>query len=103
MTHTVMTFIDKVKPEAVDSLGKLLDQIGLDPETNSLVPFRRLTRVHFASFVLHQSADYGAYLIFENNFDGGVNDYLPDLYAHAAAGLHQIYSCCQEYNVASAN
>ena len=102
MTHTVMTFVAKVKPDSVQVLGNLLEQIGADPENNSLVPFRSLKSLHFASFVLHQSADYGAYLIFENNFDGTLDDFLPDLYSKASAGLHQIYSCCQGYTVSNA-
>jgi hypothetical protein len=97
MTQTILTFITKVKPEYVNDLSKLLDQIGKNPEANALVPFRSLKRIHFASLVLHQSPTYGAYLIFENNFDGTLDDYLPDLYSKAANGLHQIYRCCQDY------
>jgi hypothetical protein len=97
MTQTILTFITKVKPEYVNDLSKLLDQIGKNPEANALLPFRSLKRVHFASLVLHQSPTYGAYLIFENNFDGVLDDYLPDLYSQAANGLHQIYRCCQDY------
>jgi hypothetical protein len=98
MTQTILTFITKVNPEYVNDLCRLLDQIGKDPEANALVPFRSLKRVHFASLVLHQSPQYGAYLIFENNFDGVLDDYLPDLYSQAANGLHQIYSCCRDYS-----
>jgi hypothetical protein len=103
MTHTILTFITKVKLEYVNDLCKLLDQIGKDPELNTLVPFRSLKRVHFASLVLHQSPQYGAYLIFENNFDGVLDDYLPDLYSQAANGLHQIYSCCQDYSTGASD
>lgn len=102
MTHTVLTFVTKVKPDQAASLGKLLDQIGTNPETNAYVPFRSLNRLHFGSFVLHQSPDYGPYLVFENNFDGVLEDYLGDLYTLAANGLHQIYSCCLDYSVTSA-
>jgi hypothetical protein len=103
MTQTILTFITKVKPEHVNDLRKLLDQIGKQPEANALMPFRSLKRVHFASFVLHQSSAYGAYLIFENNFDGVLDDYLTDLCSQAANGLHQIYSCCQDYSTAASN
>jgi len=102
MTHTVLTFVTKVKPDQTDSLGKLLDQIGTNPETNAYIPFRSLKRLHFGSLVLHQSPDYGPYLVFENNFDGVLEDYLADLYTQAANGLHQIYSCCLDYSVGSA-
>jgi len=106
MTHTVLTFITKVQPDQVGPLTKLLDQIGLDPEQNTYVPFRSLKLLHFASFVLHQSPEtpeYGPYLVFENNFDGELNGYLEDLCAHASAGLHQIYSCCLDYTIKSAS
>jgi hypothetical protein len=106
MTHTVLTFITKVKPEQSNALSQLLDQIGLDPEKNTYVPFRSLKLLHFASFVLHQSPEtpeYGPYLVFENNFDGELTDYLEELYDHASAGLHQIYSCCLDYTVKNAS
>ncbi len=103
MTQTILTFITKVKPEYVNDLSKLLDQIGKNPEANALIPFRSLKRVHFASLVLHQSPPYGAYLIFENNFDGILDDYLPDLYSQAANGLHQIYRCCQDYSTGASD
>jgi hypothetical protein len=106
MTHTVLTFISKVKPDQTGRLGPLLDEINKDPESNAYIPFRSLSLLHFASLVLHQSPDtpeYGPYLIFENNFDGELNDYLDELYAHASSGLHQIYSACLDYTVTSAS
>jgi hypothetical protein len=106
MTHTVLTFISKVKPDQAVRLGPLLDAINRDPESNAYIPFRSLSLLHFASLVLHQSPDtpeYGPYLIFENNFDGDLNDYLEDLYIHASSGLHQIYSACLDYTVTSAS
>jgi len=105
MIHTVLTFITQVKPDQVGNLRKILAEIDQNPEKNGYVSFRALLRVHFASFVLHeppQPSEYGPYLVFENNFDGALEDYLPDLYSQAASGLHQIYSCCFDYSVSSA-
>src|ERR1700739_1881583 len=105
MIHTVLTFITKVKPAQVGNLRKILAAIDANPEKNGYVSFRALTRVHFASFVLHepsQPSEYGPYLVFENNFDGALEEYLPDLYRQAARGPHQIYSCCPDYVVSSA-
>jgi len=103
MTHTVMTFLAKVKPEKRDALRALLAEIGDKPEDNAYIPFRKLALLHFASLVLHESQpDYGFYLIFENNFDGALAPYLDDLYRQAADGLHQIYSSCQDYTVTNA-
>jgi len=100
MTQTVLTFVTKVKPGQTQNLNALLAQIGQNPETNAYVPFRSLKLLHFASFVLHESPDYGDYLVFENNFDGDLDPFLEDLYAKAATGIHQIYSYCQGYSVA---
>jgi len=106
MSHTILTFISKVKDDEVGRLSQLLDQIGQDPEQNAYVPFRSLNHLHFASFTLHQSPntpEFGPYLVFESNFDGELSEYLEDLYAHASSGLHQIYSSCLDYTVKSAS
>ncbi len=102
MNQTILTFITKVKPDGVTALAALLDLISVNPEANIHIPFRSLQTLHFASLVLHESAEYGTCLVFENNFDGGLEDYLLDLYAHAGAGIHLIYSFCQDYSVSSA-
>jgi hypothetical protein len=102
MTQTVLTFIAPVKPEKIVDLSALLQIIQVTPETNALIPFRSLKSLHFASLVLHHSLEYGDYLIFENNFDGSLGAYLKDLSAYSS-GLHQIYSCCKDYTITSAN
>jgi hypothetical protein len=102
MTHTVLTFIARVKPEKADELSDLLELVQADPEKNTYIPFRSVKSLHFASLVLHRAPDYGAYLIFENNFDGMLDEYLADLYTHSSSGLHQIYSYCQDYTVTRA-
>jgi hypothetical protein len=102
MPHTIMTFVAQVKPERKADLSALLDTIGNSPETNPYVPFRKIKLLHFASLVLHDSHKeygYGPYLVFENNFDGPLEPFLKDLYDQAQNGLHQIYSCCEDYTV----
>ena len=105
MTHTVLTFISRVKPDKVKPLAALVQQIQDRPANNTLVPFGDLETLHFASFVLHEPRNeeemknYGPYLVFENNFDGPLDPYLDDLYAKAGPGLHQIYLHCQDYTV----
>ena len=104
--HTILTFISPVKAAKTEELRKLLETIREKPEINTLVPFRSLELLHFASFVLHDShrkCGYGPCLIFENNFDGPLDAYLNDLYVHAGKGLHDIYSCCEDYTAANAS
>lgn len=106
MTQTVMTFVTRVKPERATDLCALLNKIGCDPENNRYIPFRRLEMLHFASLVLHDSHKeygYGPYLVFENNFDGPLKPYLDRLYRLASPGLHEIYSCCQDYAISRAD
>jgi hypothetical protein len=102
MKQTILTFLTKVNPDRVSDLEKLLKDMACDVEQNPYIPFPNLKLLHFASLVLNEDPDYGAYFVFENNFDGSLDPYLEDLYAHAAAGLHSIYSCCRDYPAASA-
>ena len=102
MSHTVLTFVTKVKPDKVEDLRTLLTEIADNLLTNTYLPFSSLKLLHFASLVLHEDKSYGPCLVFENNFDGPLDAYLADLYEHAAGGLHSIYSCCLDYNAAGA-
>jgi hypothetical protein len=66
------------------------------------LPLADLKRLHFGSMVIFKDPDgnYDPTLVFENNFDGELDDYLEDLLERAAAGLHQIYSHCLDYRAA---
>ena len=102
MKQTILTFLTKVNPDKVSDLKTLLDGMATDVENNELIPFPTLRLLHFASLVLNDDPDYGAYFVFESNFDGSLDPYLEDLYAQASAGLHSLYSCCRDYPVKSA-
>ena len=102
MKQTILTFLTKVKPDRVSELRELLDEIGTDVEHNPYIPYLDLKLLHFSSLVLSDDPEYGPYLVFENNFDGTLDPYLDDLYAHAAEGLHRIYRCCIDYPATNA-
>jgi len=102
MKQTVLTFIAKANPDRLAELKGRLDEIAADLAGNQYLRFPELKLLHFASLVLNDDPTYGAYFVFENNFDGELNPYLEDLYACAAEGLHSLYSCCTDYRVASA-
>jgi hypothetical protein len=98
MAQTILTFITGVAPAKRSTLEKLLEQIRDNLAGNPYIPFAALTRLHFASFVIVDNKDeYGPYLIFENNFDGSLDEYLNELLQHAGEGLHRIYECCPDY------
>jgi hypothetical protein len=102
MKQTILTFITKVNPAKVSDLKALLEGMAKDVEGNAVIPFPKLKLLHFASLVVNEAPDYDPCLVFENNFDGPLDPYLEELYLHASEGLHQIYSCCPDYPVASA-
>jgi len=97
MPQTILTFICEVNPDNLGRLTALLEQIQNNRDANPYIPFAALKSLHFASFVIHDDEDYGSKLIFENNFDGLIDDYLEELSRHAGTGLHEIYSCCSDY------
>jgi len=101
MKQTILTFTARVKPDHVSQLREVLDDMGKDVEKNGLIPFPRLKLLHFSSLVLNVDPNYGAYLVFENNFDGALNPYLEELYAQASPGLHEIFSHCDEYPISN--
>ena len=53
MTHQVaLTIRAKVKPGETEDLKDLLSIVGADIERNEILPFARLSNVHFARFVI---------------------------------------------------
>lgn len=88
-------------PAKLSSLEGLLQEIQDSNPTghHPALPLADLKRLHFGSMVIFKDPDgnYDPTLVFENNFDGELDDYLEDLLERAAAGLHQIYSHCFDY------
>lgn len=99
--QTILTFITRVDPAKLASLEGLLQEIQDSNPTghHPALPLADLKRLHFGSMVIFKDPDgnYDPTLVFENNFDGELDDYLEDLLERAAAGLHQIYSHCFDY------
>ena len=102
MSHTVLTFVSRVKPHKVDELRALLNEIGKDIPGNRHIPFTSFRLLHFASLVLHEDPGYGSLLVFESNFDGPLEGYLDELYDRAAEALHRLYGCCSDYSATTA-
>jgi hypothetical protein len=44
-----------------------------------------------------------AIVVFENNFDGDLDSYLPRLLAEAGGAVHDIFGCCDDYAVQDAS
>ena len=100
-----LTIITKVKPEETEKLRGLLHEIDEDVEDNEHVPFKKLTTIHFARFVVvDKSLDDRArlrsvdpFLVFSSNYDEPLDEHLKQLVDVAGEGLDKIYSHCEGY------
>jgi hypothetical protein len=103
-----------IKPEREAELRQLLDSLNQAPghvdPFNSLVPFGRLDRLHFARFVILDDGtleditvygllrvNYPTYLLLLGDIDGSADSFLIDLEKTAGDGLRRIFSHCKEY------
>jgi hypothetical protein len=103
-----LTIIARILPGREEKLYSTLRQIGSAIETNTLVPFPALERIHFARwFVLEAGVDeFGrqteAQLVFSSNFDEPREAHLEELVEKARAGLDAIYENCDGYPAGAA-
>lgn len=101
MKQTILTFIAIVNPDRLDDLKALLQKIEESPGQYPELPFASMQGLHFASLVIFEDPlkNFDPYLVFENNFDGSLENHLDELYENGAEGLHQLYSHCRDYRV----
>ena len=103
-----------IVPEREAELRRLLASMNsqpgrLDP-LNSLVPFARLQRLHFARFVILDDetldditvyglprVNYPKYLVLLGDVDGAADAFLVELTKAGGDGLRRIFSHCKEY------
>ena len=103
-----------IVPEREAELRRLLASMNsqpgrLDP-LNSLVPFARLQRLHFARFVILDDGtldditvyglprvNYPKYLVLLGDVDGAADAFLVELTKAGGDGLRRIFSHCKEY------
>lgn len=100
MRQTVLTIITEIDPTKRKQLESMLTVVSSDLYNNAYIPFASLSLLHFASFVIADREGKPSLLIFENNFDGDIYDYLDELLSVAGNGVHQIYQCCLAYQPA---
>jgi hypothetical protein len=104
-----LTVITRILPGHTTALRALLNQMDTDPaagtdvESNTVIPFMALTRVHFARWLIVDEATdvrgltIPASLVFETNYDEPFDDHLAELVDAAGAGLDLIYEHCSGY------
>jgi len=101
--YNLITEITKGK---VDSLKAILKEINNDVEDNPYFNFCKIKSIHFARFVvLDGKSDsgnpYPAYLAFESNYDGALDDHLIDIIKNTKTnnGFDKVFSACKNFPV----
>lgn len=97
MKQTVLTIITEIDSKKIEQLKSMLAEIQGDLYNNRYLPFSKISLVHFASFVIVDQTGSPPLLVFENNFDGDLSDYLDQLFSIAGVGIDQLYQCCIGY------
>ncbi len=102
--HGALSVLAIIKPGMKQELAALFERIvAEDVETNSLIPFKKITSIHFARFVIfNESTDaYGksidAHLIFTTNYDQPFKNHLKELVSIAGPGLWKVFSYCEDF------
>ena len=104
--HGALTVIAKIKPEMTDQLRQKLQEIvDRDVEDNPIMPFKSLTAVHFARWVILEEAKdlsgrvLPARLVFATDYDAPLEEHLDELVSKVGSGLATIFSHCEGFPV----
>ena len=94
MIQTVMTFVAEIDPARLADLRGLLAIVAADPGGNDLLPMGRAASLHFSSMVIFERVGFGPIFVWENNFDGPLDEYIDTILEIGVPGLNRLYSCC---------
>lgn len=98
-----ITILTRIKPEEIEVLKQLLREMNDDVVNNSVIPFSKLSRTHFARFaVLDTFIDPDglvspAQLLFMTDSDGPPGRHLKEVVNVAGEGMDKIYCHCEDY------
>jgi hypothetical protein len=102
--HGALSILVKIKPGMKQALGNTLQEIvNQGVETNDLIPFGKITSIHFARFVILQECldasgkPIEAHLVFDTSYDLPLDDHLEQLVRYGRKGLEKIFSCCENF------
>lgn len=105
MTHQeTITVIAPIRPDQMDNLKMVLDDIQTDVGHNSLIPFAQFPQVHYARFVILAEVVDPATgqtippsLAFSSCIDAPLDDFLRSLVEVAGDGLDKVFYHCRGY------
>jgi hypothetical protein len=106
--QVAVTIVAPVRPDRLDDLRRLLDHMGDDVAGNDVVPFGRLSGVHFARLVvLDPTTDVAGRaiapkLVYMSDVDGLLARHVEDLVDVAGDGIDELFGHCVGYPEAGA-
>ncbi|MCW3124251.1 MAG: peroxidase [Flavipsychrobacter sp.] len=101
--HGALSIILNIKQGMKPQLIKKLQEVDNDVNFNSIVPFKKISTIHFARFVVADSDPnpHGApildRLVFTTNYDLPEENHINELVKYAGPGLWDIFSMCDGF------
>jgi hypothetical protein len=98
-----VSILAEIKPDEKAELERVLEAMGKDAAQNDVIPLGKLSKVHFARFViLEETTDLAgapipAMLAYMSDIDGSVEPHLSELVDLAGDGLDQVFGHCVGY------
>src|SRR5450631_244045 len=100
--YSIVLYIsDGRQPQLASLLQEIVDN---DVETNAIVPFKQITSIHFARFILLEKSidvhgkEVGPRLVFTTNYDMPLNNHVQEVVRIAGPGLWRIFSMCPNFS-----
>ena len=101
--HT-FTVIVAVRSGLLEEVGRILDRFAADAGNNSSCPFRRMETVHYARWVVLESAispdgkdRIPDELVFTTVYDKQLDEHIDELLRHGREGFDLLYALCEGY------
>ena len=100
--HGAYSIVLNIRQGMQPELAALLAQIDAAVGTNAIIPFKQISSIHFARFVILDTGPdiHGnpipARLVFTTNYDLPLSGHLASLVNVAGEGLWQIFSMCED-------
>lgn len=97
MRQHALTIVTPILEDQAADLRAFLTDLSLHVNSQIVVPFPILDLLHFASWIVIESDEFGPQLVFESSFDGPADGFLRQVTERARGALDAMYRCCPGY------
>ncbi len=102
MEQNIFTIVLPVTPGKQGALRSLLEEFGYlgEAPVNDPLKLKSLSCLHYASLFLYDDDIDGWQLVFENNIDGSISDFIKALarVSDSKSALHRVFAHCQGFS-----